>query len=138
MIEGGDETPVTMPRTAFQMVYPDCTVMIDAGLDQVTHDSFSPDKREPYFPGGVRQARTRAYSARLIVLTHYHADHVAGVVTARQFSRARAQDHCQRRNLPTDGDQPAPAAPALTPRAGGRNSSCSIIRSFIRWRRAWC
>ncbi len=38
MIQGGDETPVTMPRTAFQVVYPDCTVMIDSGLDKATHD----------------------------------------------------------------------------------------------------
>ncbi len=38
VIEGGDETPVTMPRTAFQVVYPDCSVMIDSGLDKATHD----------------------------------------------------------------------------------------------------
>src|SRR6266540_2344769 len=44
VIEGGDDTPVTMPRTAFQIVYPDCSVMIDSGLDKATHDSFSPDK----------------------------------------------------------------------------------------------
>ena len=51
VIEGGDESPVTMPRTAFQVVYPDCTVMIDSGLDQATHDSFAPDgKTEPYYP----------------------------------------------------------------------------------------
>ena len=29
VIEGGDDTPVTMPRTAFQIVYPDRSVMID-------------------------------------------------------------------------------------------------------------
>ncbi|MGE3158028.1 MAG: hypothetical protein AB7K78_15055, partial [Xanthobacteraceae bacterium] len=50
VIAGGDDTPVTMPRTAFQVVYPDCTVMLDSGLDKATHDSFSPDKPEPYFP----------------------------------------------------------------------------------------
>ncbi|OLB73897.1 MAG: hypothetical protein AUI16_15965 [Alphaproteobacteria bacterium 13_2_20CM_2_64_7] len=49
VIEGGDDTAVTMPRTAFQIVYPDCSVMIDSGLDKATHDSFSPDKPEPYF-----------------------------------------------------------------------------------------
>ena len=49
VIEGGDDTPVTMPRTAFQIVYPDCSLMIDSGLDKATHDSFSPDKPEPYF-----------------------------------------------------------------------------------------
>ena len=34
VITGGDETPVTMPRTAFQVVYPDCTVMLEFGARQ--------------------------------------------------------------------------------------------------------
>ena len=49
VIAGGDDTPVTMPRTAFQVIYPDCSVMLDSGLDKATHDSFSPDKPEPYY-----------------------------------------------------------------------------------------
>jgi glyoxylase-like metal-dependent hydrolase (beta-lactamase superfamily II) len=86
VIAGGDETPVTMPRTAFQLVYPGCTVMIDSGLDQATHDSFSPDKPEPYYPQAFAQLERALVAARLIILTHFHADHVAGVVTARNFS----------------------------------------------------
>lgn len=82
VIEGGDDTPVTMPRTAFQVVYPDGTVMLDAGLDKATHDSFSPDKPEPYFPDAFASLRRALDQARLIVLTHFHADHVAGVLTA--------------------------------------------------------
>lgn len=83
VIEGGDDTPVLMPRTAFQVVYPDATVMIDAGLDQATHDSFAPDGRsEPYFPEAFAQLRRALDDARLVVLTHFHADHVGGLVTA--------------------------------------------------------
>ncbi len=83
LIEGGDESPVTMPRTAFQVVYPDCTVMIDSGLDQATHDSFASDgKSEPYYPENFAKLRQALNRARLIVLTHFHADHVGGVVTA--------------------------------------------------------
>jgi glyoxylase-like metal-dependent hydrolase (beta-lactamase superfamily II) len=85
VIEGGDETPVTMPRTAFQVVYPDCTLMIDSGLDKATHDSFSPDKPEPYFPEAFVTLQRALNKARLIVLTHFHADHVAGVVSAPNF-----------------------------------------------------
>jgi glyoxylase-like metal-dependent hydrolase (beta-lactamase superfamily II) len=85
VIAGGDETPVSMPRTAFQLVYPDCTVMIDSGLDKATHDSFSPEKPEPYFPEAFAQLRRALDAARLIVLTHFHADHVAGVLTAPDF-----------------------------------------------------
>ncbi len=82
VVDGGDDTLVTMPRTAFQVVYRDCTVMIDAGLDKATHDSFSPDKPEPYFPDAFVCLRTALDAARLIVLTHFHADHVGGLLTA--------------------------------------------------------
>jgi glyoxylase-like metal-dependent hydrolase (beta-lactamase superfamily II) len=80
VIEGGDETPVTMPRTAYQVVYPDGTVMIDAGMDKATHDSFG--QGEPYDEASFAQVVRALDAARLIVLTHYHADHVGGVVTA--------------------------------------------------------
>jgi glyoxylase-like metal-dependent hydrolase (beta-lactamase superfamily II) len=86
VIEGGDETPVTMPRTAFQLVYPDCSVMIDTGMDQATHDSFSPDKPEPYYPEAFAKLERALDAARLIILTHFHADHVAGIVTSRNFA----------------------------------------------------
>jgi glyoxylase-like metal-dependent hydrolase (beta-lactamase superfamily II) len=86
VIAGGDDTPVTMPRTAFQIVYPDCTVMIDSGLDQATHDSFSPDKPEPYYADEFATLKRALDGARLIVLTHHHADHVAGVLTAANFA----------------------------------------------------
>jgi glyoxylase-like metal-dependent hydrolase (beta-lactamase superfamily II) len=80
VIEGGDETPVTMPRTAYQVVYPDGTVMIDAGMDKATHESFG--EGEPYDETAFAQLMRALRAARMIVLTHYHADHVGGVVTA--------------------------------------------------------
>ena len=86
VIAGGDNSPVTMPRTAFQVVYPDCTVMLDSGFDKATHDSFSPDKPEPYFPEQFVKLERALNAARLIVLTHHHADHVGGVVTASNFA----------------------------------------------------
>jgi glyoxylase-like metal-dependent hydrolase (beta-lactamase superfamily II) len=92
VIQGGDDTPITMPRTAFQVVYPDCTVMIDSGLDQETHDSFSTlDKREPYFTEAFAKLQRALNAARMIVLTHFHADHVAGVVRAANFDELAAK-----------------------------------------------
>jgi glyoxylase-like metal-dependent hydrolase (beta-lactamase superfamily II) len=92
VIEGGDDSPVTMPRTAFQVVYPDCTVMIDSALDQETHDSFStPDKREPYFPEQFEKLQQALNAARMIVLTHFHADHTAGVTQAPNFAELAAK-----------------------------------------------
>jgi glyoxylase-like metal-dependent hydrolase (beta-lactamase superfamily II) len=80
VIEGGDETPVIMPRTAYQVVYPDGTVMIDAGMDKATHDSFG--EGEPYDEAAFADVMRALRAARLIVLTHYHADHAGGLVTA--------------------------------------------------------
>jgi glyoxylase-like metal-dependent hydrolase (beta-lactamase superfamily II) len=91
VVAGGNETPVTMPRTAFQIVYPDCSIMIDSGLDKATHDSFSPDKPEPYFAEQFAKLTRALDAARLIVLTHHHADHVAGVVRARNFAELAAK-----------------------------------------------
>jgi glyoxylase-like metal-dependent hydrolase (beta-lactamase superfamily II) len=89
VIAGGDDTPVKMPRTAFQVVYPDATVMIDAGLDRATHESFGAD--EPYDDAAFARLRAALDAARLIVFTHFHADHVAGVVTAPNFDALAAK-----------------------------------------------
>jgi glyoxylase-like metal-dependent hydrolase (beta-lactamase superfamily II) len=92
VIAGGDDTPVTMPRTAFQVVYADGMVMIDAGLDRETHDSFStPDKREPYYPDQFAKLQRALDEARMIVLTHFHADHVAGVTRAANYDELAAK-----------------------------------------------
>lgn len=92
VIEGGDDRPITMPRTAFQVVYPDSTVMIDSGLDRETHDSFStPDKREPYFPEAFARVQQALDRARLIVLTHFHADHAAGLTRAANYNELAAK-----------------------------------------------
>jgi len=91
VIQGGDDSAVTMPRTAFQLVYPDGTVMIDSGLDKATHDSFSPEKPEPYYADAFAKLERALVAARLIILTHFHADHVAGVVTAKNFSALAAK-----------------------------------------------
>lgn len=84
VIEGGDETPVTMPRTAFQLVYPDGTVMLDAGMDKATHDSFGGG--EPFYPEAFARLQRALDAARTIILTHYHADHAAGVLQAPNFA----------------------------------------------------
>jgi glyoxylase-like metal-dependent hydrolase (beta-lactamase superfamily II) len=89
VVGGSDETPVTMPRTAFQVVYPDCTVMIDSGLDRETHESFGGS--EPYFAQEFAKLQRALENARLIVLTHHHADHVAGVLRAPDFPALAAK-----------------------------------------------
>src|SRR2546429_8771239 len=65
VIQGGDDTPVTMPRTAFQVVYPDGAVMIDSGLDRAPHDSFSRKKPGPNFPSRFPNRQPAWNAARL-------------------------------------------------------------------------
>lgn len=84
VVDGGDDTPVTMPRTAFQLVYQDRTIMLDAGMDRETHDSFG--EGEPYDEDAFSRLAQALDRASLIVLTHYHADHVAGLLRAPNFA----------------------------------------------------
>jgi glyoxylase-like metal-dependent hydrolase (beta-lactamase superfamily II) len=84
IVEGGDETPAAMPRTAFQVVYETGTILLDAGMDRETHESFG--GAEPYFPDAFAALQRALGQAKLIVLTHYHADHVAGVIRAPDFA----------------------------------------------------
>ena len=138
VVEGGDDTPVTMPRTAFQVVYPDCTVMIDSGLDQATHDSFSPDKPEPYYPEAFARLRRALDAARLIVITHFHADHVGGVLTAPNALDLARKTIVSADDGTADGHSPAPAAPESLRQRHPANSSSSTMSAACRWRRASC
>ena len=70
VIEGGDDTPVTMPRSAFQIVYPDCSVMIDSGLDKATQDAIlkaaATAEARRTGPSRITPSRSRSCSARSI------------------------------------------------------------------------
>jgi glyoxylase-like metal-dependent hydrolase (beta-lactamase superfamily II) len=99
VVEGGDETPVVMPRTAFQIVYPHGTIMLDAGLDEETHASFGKGEDEPYYPDSFARLRQALAHADAIVLTHYHADHVAGVVRSPDFAALARKTMVTRQTL---------------------------------------
>lgn len=79
-VEGAPATPSVQARTAFQIIYPDGHVMVDAGMDLTIHSFFGRGVEEPYFPEAVAQVEQAVRDARLIVVTHEHGDHVAGVV----------------------------------------------------------
>ncbi len=73
-------TPSIQARTAFQVIYPDGSVMVDAGMDLAVHKFFGRGVEEPYFPDAARQVEQAVRGAKLIVVTHEHGDHVAGVI----------------------------------------------------------
>lgn len=81
IVAGSDFTPITMDMTVFQVVNADgSTLMIDSGL---TRTDFA-----AMFPGGAFDAarfdRLQAglRSASLILFTHEHRDHLAGLLNS--------------------------------------------------------
>ena len=81
-IKGAAADPSVQARTVFQVVYADGYVMVDAGMDQQVHKFFGRGVEEPYDSQAAGQVEHALKGARLIVVTHEHGDHVAGVIRA--------------------------------------------------------
>jgi glyoxylase-like metal-dependent hydrolase (beta-lactamase superfamily II) len=79
-VKGAPDEPSVQARTAFQVVYADGFVMVDTGMDQQVHKYFGRGVEEPYYPEQAKQVEKALRGARLIVVTHEHGDHVAGVI----------------------------------------------------------
>ena len=79
-VKGAPADPSVQARTAFQVVYTGGTVMVDAGMDQQVHRFFGRGIEEPYDTGAFTQLERALKAAKLIVVTHEHGDHVAGVI----------------------------------------------------------
>ena len=80
VLDGGSDEPYVQARTAFQLVYEDSTLMVDAGMDEAVHRTFGMGAVEPYWPDRNAAVQDALAAASLIVVTHEHGDHVAGVV----------------------------------------------------------
>ena len=85
-IKGAPKDPSIQARTAFQVVYRDGTIMIDSGMDLQVHKFFGRSVEEPYFPDQAKEVERAVRAARMIVMTHEHGDHVAGVIRTPQFA----------------------------------------------------
>jgi glyoxylase-like metal-dependent hydrolase (beta-lactamase superfamily II) len=72
-------------------VYADGTVMVDAGMDQQVHRFFGRGVEEPYDAAAARDVAAALDKARLIVVTHEHGDHVAGVITSPRAAALAAK-----------------------------------------------
>jgi glyoxylase-like metal-dependent hydrolase (beta-lactamase superfamily II) len=80
VLEGGSEQPYVLARTSFQVLYPEGWIMIDAGMDRQVHRFFGRDREEPYWQERNDALQRALAGAGLIVITHEHGDHVAGVI----------------------------------------------------------
>ncbi len=79
-IKGAPADPSVQARTAFQVMYADGHIMVDAGMDQQVHRFFGRGVEEPYNMEAAGQVERALTTAKLIVVTHEHGDHVAGVI----------------------------------------------------------
>lgn len=79
-VKGAPASPSVQARTAFQVVYPDAYVMVDAGMDPDVHRFFGRGVEEPYDTHAAADVARAVRGARLILVTHEHGDHVGGVV----------------------------------------------------------
>ncbi len=77
---------MVLARTVYQIEYPTGTIMLDSGMDLETHKTFGKTP-EPYFQEKFEHVKIALSQANLIILTHYHADHVAGVVRFECFEK---------------------------------------------------
>jgi len=135
-VKGAPAEPSVQARTAFQVVYADGTVMVDAGMNQQIHRFFGRGAEEPYDSEAARQLEAALDRARLIVVTHEHGDHVGGVIaspraaalasktiltraqlqtlmTAPQMPEIRLTADAARRYTALDYDQYYPLAPGM-------------------------
>lgn len=85
-IKGAPREPSIQARTAYQVVYPDGTIMIDSGMDQQVHKFFGRGVEEPYFAEQEQKVERALASAKAIVVTHEHGDHIAGVIRSSAFA----------------------------------------------------
>lgn len=85
-VKGAPKDPSIQARTAFQVVYRDGTIMVDSGMDLQVHKFFGRGVEEPYFPDQAKEVERAVRAARMIVMTHEHGDHVAGVIRTPLFA----------------------------------------------------
>jgi glyoxylase-like metal-dependent hydrolase (beta-lactamase superfamily II) len=79
-IKGAPADPSVQARTVFQLVFGDAAIMVDAGMSREVHNFFGRGVQEPYDAAAFASVEAALASARLIVVTHEHGDHVAGVI----------------------------------------------------------
>lgn len=85
VLAGGDASrKMTLARTVYQVVYPGGTIMLDTGMDLATHRTFG-KTIEPFYADSYAMVQEALRLADLIVLTHYHADHTAGLLRSPYF-----------------------------------------------------
>lgn len=77
VIAGGGFGEHTMVRVAYQVVYPDRSVVVDAGTTQTLHDEMGLEG--PFYPDRYQALQRALRKADTVVVTHAHPDHIGGI-----------------------------------------------------------
>ncbi len=80
IIEDGSDDLFISARTAFQVLYPEGSVMLDSGMDREVHQYYGFGRDEPYWPDVNDEVQAALRRAQLVIITHEHGDHIAGVI----------------------------------------------------------
>ena len=119
-VKGAPKEPSIQARTAFQVVYRDGTIMIDSGMDLQVHKFFGRGVEEPYFPDAAKEVERAVRAAKVIVMTHEHGDHVAGVIRTPFFAELAPQTVLTRTQVQTLLTEPQMPEIKLTPEQAKR------------------
>jgi len=115
IIVGGSQQDYVSARTAFQVVFPGGWVMIDSGMDETVHKFFGFGRVEPYWADRNAILQQALKAARLIVVTHEHGDHVAGVIRTDAREEIAAKTLLTRAQVQTLATYPQTPEIRLTP-----------------------
>ena len=89
--------------------------MVDSGMDLQVHKFFGRGQEEPYFPEAAAAVERALRSAKMIVMTHEHGDHVAGVIGHRSLPNWRAKTVLTRTQVKSLIEDPQMPEIRLTP-----------------------
>jgi glyoxylase-like metal-dependent hydrolase (beta-lactamase superfamily II) len=115
IIVGGTQQDYVSARTAFQVVFPEGWVMIDSGMDETVHKFFGFGRAEPYWADRNAILQQALAAAKLIVVTHEHGDHVAGVIRTGAREEIAAKTLLTRAQVQTLTTYPQMPEIRLTP-----------------------
>ena len=119
VLEDGSSERYVLARTAFQVVYPAGTLMIDSGMDRDVHGFFGGGEEEPYWQDRNDRVQQALRNANLIVITHEHGDHVAGVIRSADRAEIAAKTILTKAQVDTLVLAPQLPAIRLTPAMAG-------------------
>jgi glyoxylase-like metal-dependent hydrolase (beta-lactamase superfamily II) len=115
IIVGGSQQDYVSARTAFQVMFPGGWVMIDSGMDETVHKFFGFGRVEPYWADRNAILQQALKAAKLIVVTHEHGDHVAGVIRTDAREEIAAKTLLTRAQVQTLATYPQTPEIRLTP-----------------------